>query len=212
MRRMRTSLVAGAVLAALIAGSAMAEAEPPADSTASPRPPGAWLEASPPANWNRAGAPVPRALRPQGDDNLARCAVFARRPAGAEDRAVLAAGWKLWGPLQNFSGTTLVSAVTAMDGMCRPLGLQYFVFVRGRFAGTLSPAPMDARADGAVDHVFLYQSDRITADFRRYKESDPLCCPSGSGHAAYRIEDERGRPLVVPVEASSQFTEPTRQP
>ena len=41
------------------------------------------------------------------------------------------------------------------DGMCRPLGYQFFLFVGDDFAGTLSPAPMDSRTDGGLSDLQL---------------------------------------------------------
>jgi hypothetical protein len=41
---------------------------------------------------------------------------------------------------------------------------QDFLFVRGVFAGTLSPQPMDSRTDAALERVFLWSAARLTAE------------------------------------------------
>ena len=62
--------------------------------------------------------------------------------------------------------------------MCRPVNLQQFVFVGGVFAGTLAPAPMVPRSDGALTDAGISAADRLFAFFDRYGPDDPLCCPS----------------------------------
>jgi heat shock protein HslJ len=83
------------------------------------------------------------------------------------------------------------------DGMCRPRAYQAFVFVKGVFAGTLSPQPMDSRTDGALDRVFLESDRRLSAEYRRYATSDPLCCPSRTTTASFEIAG--GPPVVRPI-------------
>ncbi|PYM44502.1 MAG: LppP/LprE family lipoprotein, partial [Candidatus Rokuibacteriota bacterium] len=95
-------------------------------------------------------APVPEAPPPQGDPaDTPRCKEQVRVPGSSTDRAVASRGWTLLGPATTSGATTIVLAATSVDGMCRPLSYQAFVFVKGRFAGTLSPVPMDSREDGA---------------------------------------------------------------
>lgn len=53
--------------------------------------------------------------------------------------------------------------------MCRPRQYQAFVFVRGVFAGLLSPEMMGSRTDGALSQVFLQGNDRMTAEYVRYR-------------------------------------------
>jgi len=159
---------------------------------------GAWLDAPRPAGWNRPAAPLPQAPRA---DNVAadfeRCAAQLRPATSREDRAVVRAGWHLFGPYQRFGATAIVRALSGVDGMCRPLGYQEFVFRDGQFAGTLAPAPMDARTDGASDTILLYEADRITVGYRRYADADPLCCPSRTSTVVFVFE-RRGGEIVVP--------------
>jgi LppP/LprE lipoprotein len=155
-----------------------------------------WLD-QPLHNWNHPGANVPKA--PAGGlDEPGICRDLIRKPSGPEDRAVMAAGWLLFGSLQKFSQTTVVLAESDADGMCRPLGYQAFVFVGGRFAGTVSPVPMNSRADGTMDPFELVRADWLNIVFSRYKESDPLCCPSAQTFVSYQIKTVNSWPLLVP--------------
>ncbi len=173
--------------AAALAAAAVA----PAPSRAG----GAWLEEPVTRAWNRPGASIP--VAPPGAAIEPRCSGQVRPATSPEDRAIAKAGWALFGPYVRFAGTSVVSGMSGADGMCRPLGYQMFVFVEGRFAGTLSPAPMDSRADGAADAPGLYAADRVTVTFRRYAPADPLCCPSGGVAATFRIAREGGGAVVV---------------
>jgi hypothetical protein len=157
-----------------------------------------WLDA-PLAGWNQPGQPVTQA--PPGNIALAdpRCVQLSRPPQTPEDRAVVAAGWTLQGPFTGGWGAVIVQGLTDYDGMCRPVGYNYFVFVDGAFAGTLAPAPMAARTDGAAQDVRLGFSGDLTATFVRYAPTDPLCCPSGPDVLVrYRIDRTPSGPVVVP--------------
>jgi hypothetical protein len=89
-------------------------------------------------------------------------------------------------------------ATASADGMCRPNGFQAFVFVNGVFAGTLSPLPMNARTDGSIAslNVSIFSATQLSADFARYSDQDPLCCPHGSTNVLYHVTAKP--PLVVP--------------
>lgn len=88
--------------------------------------------------------------------------------------------------------------------MCRPLQYQSFVFVDGEFAGTLSPEPMDSRTDGALGHITLHSGTQLTAEYSRYEESDPLCCPSRRTVVTFEIATD-----PVTVRPASATTEPS---
>jgi hypothetical protein len=162
--------------------------------------PTSWLDAKTPANWNVAGAALP--ARPGARDaELApggRCAAFARPATSPEDRALRARGWTLVGPYQRFGSTVVMMATASADGMCRPNGFQGFVFVMGVFAGTLSPVVMNARTDGSIAslNVSIFNATEISADFARYSDQDPLCCPHASTNVLYHVTAKP--PLVVP--------------
>jgi LppP/LprE lipoprotein len=161
-----------------------------------------WLDAAKPAGWNKAAAAIPKA--PSGDEsNLPRCSAQVRKPATREDKAVVAAGWRLFNAYQLYDGTSVVTAMSGADGMCRPTGYQEFVFVDGTFAGTLSPKPMDSRTDGALEQVFLYAASSIPAQFLRYTEADPLCCASRTSTVTFRIDRTAKGPVAVPVSVST---------
>jgi hypothetical protein len=177
------------IAAALVLGFALSAAAAAAS----------WLDAATPANWNH-GGPLPKAG--SRDPLLAaggRCHGTARPPEMPEDRALSAAGWSLFGPYERFAGTVVVMGMSGADGMCRPLHFQGFVFRNGRFAGTLAPAPMDARTDGALQSSELYGGTTFSAVFVRYRPQDPLCCPSATNDVSYRIDQRGTGPLLVPV-------------
>jgi hypothetical protein len=154
---------------------------------------GSWLDASPPAPWNVQGAAVPKAPVADGEPlSSGRCAFQVRPPEGPADTSVTTAGWTLVGPLQVFGDTSVVQAAVAADGMCRPLGYQAFVFVRGRFAGTLSPVTMNSRTDGMLATVQLVSRDRVIATFARYTQDDPLCCPSRTATVTFGVKRGTG--------------------
>jgi hypothetical protein len=162
--------------------------------------PASWLDAKTPSNWNVAGAALPASPGAR-DAELApggRCAAFARPATSPEDRALRARGWTLVGPYQRFGSTVVMMATASADGMCRPNGFQAFVFVNGVFAGTLSPAAMNARTDASIAslNVSIFGAGEISADFARYSDQDPLCCPHGSTNVLYHVTAKP--PLVVP--------------
>jgi heat shock protein HslJ len=98
---------------------------------------------------------------------------------------------------------------SGVDGMCRPLGFQAFVFVGGRFAGTLAPHPMTSRTDGAAQLPQLWSADAIAVTFSRYAGTDPLCCPSRVSTVQYRVDPGADGPLVT---ATGVTTVPTGDP
>jgi hypothetical protein len=155
-----------------------------------------WLD-EPLSNWNSPGMGIPAAPpgQPSGNPN---CTTVARPAETAADEALGAAGWTLYGSYTGGWGVTIVKGMSGQDGMCRPLGYQEFVFVDDTFAGTLSPTPMDSRADASGDLTSLQSADRLTATFQRYRPSDPLCCPSVQQAVTYRIERSDAGPLLVP--------------
>lgn len=161
------------------------------------RPP--WLDAQPLAAWNQADGTIPPP--PVVDEPVnPKCRDQARPVQTAEDQQLRDLGWSLVGPFQGGWGVLVVRATAGWDGMCRPMQYQDFVFVSGRFAGTLAPAPMDSRTDGAIGDVSLLGPDRITAQYLRYTDDDPLCCPSRITSVEFSIE---GDPSVVRARSAS---------
>ena len=164
---------------------------------------GAWLGQAPPAPWNTAGGPVP-AAPPAAVALDPRCANLARTPETAADGQVAAAGWTLFGTYTGGWGVQIVRGLAGVDGMCRPLQYQEFVFVDGTFAGTVSPGPMDARADGSGGVTGLADGGaQLSASFQRYAAADPLCCPSATSSVTYRIDRAPAPALLVPTAVST---------
>jgi len=166
-----------------------------------------WLDRSL-VNWNRQGKELPRLPRPvvTGESPLSgRCREQIRQPAAPSERAVVKFGWTLYGPAQIFGPARLFTAMTGVDGMCRPLGYQAFVYSEGRYAGTLSPVAMNSRTDGALTTIRLTSGTRISAEFARYSEKDPLCCPSKISTVMYNLKNDE----IPDLNATTVMTAPT---
>jgi hypothetical protein len=161
-------------------------------------PAGAWLDA-PLANWNTSLGAVPRARVDKGAPPLdPRCNDTHRTGNSPEDKQLTNAGWTLFGQEQQVDDVALVTALTGVDGMCRPLGFQAFVFVGGKLAGTVAPKPMDSRSDGSSGPIHLNTASNLTVGFARYQPDDALCCPSKRQIVTYTIDRTGPRPLLVP--------------
>lgn len=158
-----------------------------------------WLNASRPASWNKPGSFIPVAPVVQGDIDP-RCRAQARPAELEEDRRVRDQGWDLVGAYQGGWQMLVIRGTAGYDGMCRPRQYQAFAFVRGVFAGTLSPEAMDSRTDGALSHVILRSDGRVTAEYLRYAAKDPLCCPSRTTRVEFEISDG---PALRPLSAST---------
>jgi len=148
-----------------------------------------WLDEPNPASWNKPGLPIPAAARIQGNVDP-RCKDLARPPELEADQRLRDQGWDLVGPYQGGWQILVIRGTASYDGMCRPMQYQVFVFVRGVFAGTLSPAPMNSRTDGALNQVTLRGSDQLTAEYLRYTSKDALCCPSSTTTVAFEIASD----------------------
>src|SRR5262245_57838462 len=122
-----------------------------------------WLDDPKPASWNTVAVGIPAAPKTQ-DAVDARCRTAARPAQLPEDKLVRSRGWDLVGAYQGGWQILVIRGTAGYDGMCRPRQFQDFVFVRGVFAGTLSPQPMDSRADGAIARVSLQGANRLTAE------------------------------------------------
>jgi hypothetical protein len=156
-----------------------------------------WLDGDL-ASWNTPGMAIPAAPSEESNPDP-RCTDRERPAETAEDDALAAAGWRLFLPYQRGWGVTVIAALAGYDGMCRPFPFQWFVFVDGVFAGTVAPEPMFARSDGSADDVNLWFADQLTAQYRRYKPDDPLCCPSESTSVEFTIETTPDGPVLNPV-------------
>lgn len=159
-----------------------------------------WLDALRPASWNKSGLSIPVAPSVQGDTDL-HCRALARPAESEEDRHVRDQGWDLIGAYQGGWRMLIIRGTAAYDGMCRPRQYQVFVFVRGVFAGTLSPEAMDSRTDGALNQVFLQADGQLIAEYLRYAAKDPLCCPSRTTRVEFRFGGDG--PILLPMSAST---------
>jgi hypothetical protein len=199
---MRKKITIGVIVVALAIISHLAKA-----SAQPVEPARSWFD-SPLFNWNRQGDEFPQLPRPvlAGQSPLdSRCRDQLRQPAVAAERAVVKLGWTLYGPAQIFASARLFTALAGVDGMCRPLGYQAFVYAEGRYAGTLSPMPMNSRTDGALTTVRLVSATRIIAEFARYRDSDPLCCPSRISTVDYSLRNDE-----IPALAAVRVTTSAR--
>ena len=169
-----------------------------------------WLDV-PLSNWNTPGRAMPRANTEDETvpEMTKRCKLTPPRSTAGE-RAVGDAGWV---PFHMFDrqivqrDVEIVGGMAGVDGMCRPVEFKVFVFVGGKLAGTLSPSDMHSRSDGSIGGAIrLAPDDTISAEFVRYSDADPLCCPSGRVTVRYRIDRKGAAPVVVPVSV-----QPTRQ-
>jgi heat shock protein HslJ len=168
---------------------------------------GSWLDHQL-SNWNTKMGGLPRPRPPGGQNGGALCRMQVREPASDAERSLVRAGWMLLGPVQTYDQTQVVTAMSGADGMCRPLGQQAFVYWEGRYAGSLSPQPMDSRTDGSILNVRLLGPALIAAEFARYAERDPLCCPSRTSSVTYNLNRDEA-PLITPTNIS---TSPTCHP
>ena len=164
------------VLAALVALSALALLSVPGHAQG-----GSWLEA-PLGNWNQPGMAIPRANSSPPDNPM--CQGQGRPPGTHADHQLAERGWQLFSAYQAGWGVDVVHAGSSVDGMCRPMQFNVFVFHNGVFVGTVSPDLMDARTTGQEAGTTLLgpmragEPARLTSRFLRYASSDALCCPS----------------------------------
>ena len=159
-----------------------------------------WLDEPKAVSWNKPGVPIPAAPRIQEKVDP-RCKEQARPPELDEDKRLREQGWDLVGAYQGGWQIFVIRGTASYDGMCRPRRYQDFVFVRGVFAGTLSPQAMDSRTDGALTRVSLQSSNRVTAEYDRYAATDALCCPARTTSVVFEVASD-GR-VLQPISAST---------
>lgn len=164
-----------------------------------------WIDATPIGNWNKAGGAVPRGPRVDREalEYIRECE-SAEKPAAPtpETEQVAAAGWKGAMVEKRAGDTVYVLARNGVDAQCRPIAYQLFIFVGGRFAGTVAPQPMYSRTDSG-GFLKSTEAGRFTVDFPRYGADDPYCCPSRFSTVTYEIRQVPGGPLVVPTVAAT---------
>lgn len=157
-----------------------------------------WLD-DPLVPWNAPGMAIPVPPPDVQGPVDPICMRSVRSAETPEDEAVVGHGWMLFGTYEGGWGLRVLGATAGFDGMCRPVGYQYFVFWEGQFAGTLSPVPMVSRTTGAGRILSIDSERRIVASFPRYAETDPLCCPSRPALALeFRVQITDRGPTLVP--------------
>jgi hypothetical protein len=160
-----------------------------------------WLD-RPLTNWNHPGSvPRPVAAGETVPQIAVRCGMEPRRGSPAE-LALAEAGWLPYLHVDREivrADIEILAGLAAADVECRPSEFNIFVFVAGRFAGTLSPLPMRAGVDGGIGAVRLAADDTISADFARYLDRDTPCCPSGRVNVRFRIDRTNSPAVVIPV-------------
>src|SRR5262249_49547912 len=149
-----------------------------------------WLDESRPVSWNTPGAAIPSAPKMEGPVDP-RCRTLVRAPELEADKRLTDLGWDLIGGYQGGWGILVIRGAPGYDGMCRARAYQEFVFLRGVFAGTLSPRTMDARTDGALSRVTLQDNRQLVAEYARYTGADALCCPSRTASVVFEIESDQ---------------------
>ncbi len=146
-----------------------------------------WLDRNSFQNWNKKTIAISQTKK-IAKNELQRCAAAVRQPTLPVDVLLADMGWTLVGAAQVYGKTTVVLAAGALDGMCRPQNFQAFVFVGNSVVGTLSPSPMNSRAEGSLVNVELENETKLTAEYARYRESDPLCCPYKTNAVTFNIK------------------------
>jgi hypothetical protein len=161
-----------------------------------------WLD-RPLTNWNQADR-LPAAASAAGEDPDAlrtRCGIT--RGESAAHRALEESGWMPYHHLDREltrGDVEILAGMTTADEACQPTHFQIFVFVQGRFAGTLSPQPMTAGRDGFAGAVRIIEADTISSEFARFRQGDASCCPTSRMTVRFRIDRAGGQALVVPVD------------
>lgn len=170
---------------------------------------GAWLDGQPLVQWNTPRMAIPTAPPLDVANTFPPCLADDnhRPPETDEDEELVRAGWRLIGSYSSGWGMRVIRATSNYDGMCRPVGYQYFVFQDGLYAGTVSPELMDSRVDGSASEDYIEGAGELSVNFLRYAAADALCCPSRTSTASYRIDRTSGWPVLT---ITNVFTSPNQ--
>jgi hypothetical protein len=162
-----------------------------------------WLD-RPMTSWNQPGRAVPVAQPgTESQGTLARRCGSSSLSSSTTAGTLRKAGWV---PFLHFDraiardGAEVIGGMTTAGPGCEPTVFNLFVFVDGRFAGTISPAVMTQNRDGVAGAVRITRADSLTAEFARYTTKDTECCPSSRVRVTYRIERAGSQPALVPME------------
>lgn len=158
---------------------------------------GSWLD-RPLANWNKNLSELPPPASQADREIQARCPNLIRQPDTLYERRMVSAGWMLYGGIQSYGLTQVVTALSGADGMCHPMGHQAFVFVDNNYAGTLSPVEMDSRTNGDLTTIRFPGATSISAEFVRCRGGESLCIPTRISYVTYEVSGNQA-PVVTPV-------------
>lgn len=161
-----------------------------------------WLD-RPMTSWTSTALPAAPAGSEAPSALERRCGSSSLLTATSAE-SVRSAGWA---PFLHFDRAIARDDVEVIGGMtaaatpgCEPTTFNLFVFVGGKFAGTISPIVMGQGRDGVVGAVRITGADAVTAEFARYVKSDTQCCPSSRVRVTYRIERAGSQPTLVPLD------------
>lgn len=162
-----------------------------------------WLD-RPMTSWNQPASVVPAAQAgTESQGALERRCGSSSLASSTTAGPLRTAGWV---PFLHFDraiardGVEVIGGMTTANPGCEPTIFNLFVFVDGRFAGTISPAVMTQSRDGIAGTVRIIGADSLTAEFARYTPKDTECCPSSRVRVTYRIERAGSQPTLVPLD------------
>jgi hypothetical protein len=164
---------------------------------------GTWLDA-PLTSWNERAGIDGLFLSRSVPTFRERCDLKDLRTSAGQ-RAVSQSGRTAFLPFDRVGGLThadieIVGGMSDATEDCAPASFNFFVFVAGVYAGTLSPVDMTTGKDGVIGIVRFPPGDVITAEFVRYGVTDTECCPSGRVRVTYKVERRTSGAVVVPTE------------
>jgi hypothetical protein len=164
---------------------------------------GIWLDA-PLTSWNERAGTDGLVLARSATTFRARCGVNDLRTSAGQ-RAVSQSGRVAFLPFDRDGGLThadieIVGGMSDATDACAPASFNFFVFVAGIYAGTLSPVDMTTGKDGVIGIVRFPPGDVITAEFVRYGVTDTECCPSGRARVTYKVARTPAGAVIVPTE------------
>jgi hypothetical protein len=161
---------------------------------------GAWL-GQPMTAWNQPAGAVPASgIGISSQAALERRCGSASAGTAVSSDALRRASWVTYRHLDQSLEKGDVEVIGGMTGAtpgCEPTLFNLFVFVGGRFAGTVSPTRMMPSRDGAAGAVRIISDDTMTVEFARYTDGDPDCCPSSRVRVNYRIERKGAGPTLL---------------
>jgi uncharacterized protein len=97
-------------------------------------------------------------------------------PQSVEEQLAADAGWLQLAPLQRADRFSRITAVSALDGSCRPQGEILMVFDGGRAVASIEPSDAGKQRIRTITEV---PGDRLRITLDLWAVDDPRCCPTG---------------------------------